>query len=324
MITQDNVEQYLNGVVTDESGDKIGNVGDIYFDDQTDKPSWVTVNTGLFGNKSSFIPLENASFDGDQIRVPFSKDKVKDAPHFGDDGHISEEEERELFRYYGQDYDAGWTDGDRDRTRDADGDVDADRRRAADTDTEGVVRHEEQLNVGTREREAGRVRLRKYVTTEEKTVTVPVQREEVRVVREPIAEGDRGVDLGDAKLGEDSTEVILHEEEVVVEKKAVPVERVGLQKETFTDEKQVTEQVRSEHIDVDQSGDVERGTGRRVSDEDYRDTNYDGEGYNRAGYNQEGFDRDGLDRDGRDRHGKPGLVDRIKDKLDRDNDGHVG
>ncbi|GMA22129.1 PRC-barrel domain-containing protein [Arsenicicoccus piscis] len=153
MITQDNVEQYLNGVVTDESGDKIGNVGDIYFDDQTNKPSWVTVNTGLFGNKSSFIPLENASFDGDQIRVPFSKDKVKDAPHFGDDGHISEEEERELFRYYGQDYDAGWTDGDRDRTRDADGDVDADRRRAADTDTEGVVRHEEQLNVGTRERE---------------------------------------------------------------------------------------------------------------------------------------------------------------------------
>jgi uncharacterized protein (TIGR02271 family) len=114
-----------------------------------------------------------------------------------------------------------------------------------------MTRSEEELQVGTQNRERGRARLRKYVTTETQTVTVPVQREEVRVEREPITDAN----LDDATSGPDISEaeheVTLHEEEAVVEKRVVPRERVRLGKETVTGEEQVAEEVRKEQVDVE-------------------------------------------------------------------------
>ena len=108
MFSNEHIEQVLNGTVVDNNGDKIGKVGDVYNDDRTGNPSWVTVNTGLFGTSNTFIPLDDAQVDGDTIRVPFSKDKVKDAPRVDADRHLDADEERELYRYYGHDYDEGY------------------------------------------------------------------------------------------------------------------------------------------------------------------------------------------------------------------------
>ena len=91
MITQDHISQILEsgGKVVDNDGDKIGSVGQIYVDDHTGNPSWVTINTGLFGSNESFAPLEGAALEGNDVRVGYSKDKIKDAPNVAPDGHLS-------------------------------------------------------------------------------------------------------------------------------------------------------------------------------------------------------------------------------------------
>jgi uncharacterized protein (TIGR02271 family) len=114
-----------------------------------------------------------------------------------------------------------------------------------------MTRSEEELWVGREKVERGRARLRKYVTTEEQTVTVPVTREEVRVEREPITEGNRSAAMSGPAISEDEHEVVLHEDRPVVSTEARPVERVRLEKETVTDEERVSGEVRKEHIDVD-------------------------------------------------------------------------
>jgi uncharacterized protein (TIGR02271 family) len=114
-----------------------------------------------------------------------------------------------------------------------------------------MTRSEERLNVGTEREATGRVRLRKYVTTENVTQTVPVQREEVRIEREPITDANRGAALSGPGISEEEHEVVLHEERPVVEKETVPVERVRLDTETVTDEVTVNEEVRKERIETD-------------------------------------------------------------------------
>ena len=115
-----------------------------------------------------------------------------------------------------------------------------------------MTRSEEEVSVGTAERESGRARLRKYVVEEEVTKTVPVRREEVRVEREPVTDANAGAALDGPAISEEEHEVVLHEEEPVVEKRAVPKERVRLDKETVTDEQQVSETARKEQIDIDE------------------------------------------------------------------------
>ncbi len=112
-----------------------------------------------------------------------------------------------------------------------------------------MTRSEERLQVGTQNVETGRAKLRKYVVTENVTQTVPVSHEEVRVVREPITEANRGSALDGPAISEEEHEVTLHAEQPVVAKETVPVERVALGTETVTDQQTVSEQVRKEQID---------------------------------------------------------------------------
>ena len=207
----------------------VGTIESIYVDDQTGEPEWALVNTGLFGTKSSFVPLAQANASGDQVQVPYQKQLVKDAPRMDPDGHLSEAEEQQLWRHYGLDYDT--TDG--------------------QTTDDAMTRSEEELRVGTAQRERGRVRLRKYVTTEQQQVTVPVQREEVRVEREPITDANVDAATDGPAISEEEHEVTLMEEQVVTEKRAVPKERVRLEKDTVTDEQTVSDEVRKERIDVE-------------------------------------------------------------------------
>jgi uncharacterized protein (TIGR02271 family) len=266
VISSEQIQAIIGSTAQDDSGSKIGKIGQIYLDDQTNEPAWATVNTGLFGTSESFVPLAQASVDGDTLRVPYSKDKIKDAPKVAADGHIEPHEEAELYRYYGlQD---GY--GTSDTSNVASGNVatDADRTVATDTDRtvghdtsgpttdDAMTRSEERLRVGTETREAGRARLRKYVVTENETVTVPVSREEVRVEREPITDANRDEALSGPAISEEEHEVVLHEERPVVTTEAQPVERVRMTTDTVTDQETDTEEVRKEQIDLDAGTEV--------------------------------------------------------------------
>src|SRR4051812_37183111 len=102
MISENQIDDVQRATVYDSSGDKIGKAGQVYLDDATGTPSWITVNTGLFGTSESFVPLENARFDGtDRVEVAYAKSQVKDAPRVAADGHLEVSEEAELYRYYG-------------------------------------------------------------------------------------------------------------------------------------------------------------------------------------------------------------------------------
>lgn len=279
------------------SGDKIGKIGAIYLDDQTGEPSWVTVKTGLFGTAETFVPLSDSVTiqDGD-VCVAYDKDTIKDAPSIEPDGNLSPQEESELYRYYGLESQGTGEHRGAPGTQSGVGlgTETADARRSDTSDThrsdshrtgttgkdshrtgtkdDGMTLSEERVDVGTRQEEVGKARLRKYVVTENVTKTVPVSREEVRVEREPISGDDRDRTHSGADIGEDEQEVILHEEQPVVDKEAVPVERVSLGTETVTDEKTVTEEVRKEKVDVD-SPDADtrtRGDNTRNRDDDTR------------------------------------------------------
>jgi len=248
--------------MVDPAGDKLGTIAAIYLDDDTGQPEWATVTTGLFGSKQTFVPLTHAQATGDSVQVPYDKQQVKNAPNMQADGQLSQDEEAELYRHYGLDYTesrsdsglpAGTAGQDVDpRGRDRDGvqDTAVGRDISGPTTDDAMTRSEEELRVGTETRERGRARLRKFVVTEQQQVTVPVQREEVRVEREPITDANLDAASG-PDISEEEHEVTLHEETPVVEKRVVPRERVRLDKETVTDQRQVGEEVRKEQIEVD-------------------------------------------------------------------------
>src|SRR4051794_3376129 len=100
MIGTESLDRVIGADVIDVNGNKIGTASEVFLDDQSGDPEWVTVKTGLFGTKESFVPLRNADVTGDGLRVPVTKEAVKDAPKIDTDGHLSPQEEQELYRYY--------------------------------------------------------------------------------------------------------------------------------------------------------------------------------------------------------------------------------
>jgi uncharacterized protein (TIGR02271 family) len=296
MIGTETLDRVIGADVIDADGNKIGTASEVFLDDQSGDPEWVTVKTGLFGTKETFVPIREADLTGDGLRVPVSKAQVKDAPKIDAEGHLSPQEEQELYRYYGvggsgrtegrttgqgTDTDftrtgaaqtstntgrgAGMTDptGDAQATTNA-GYDDTNRHGTRGGDTSGpttddaMTLSEERLDVGTEQVEAGRARLRKYVVTENVTQTVPVSHEEVRVQREPITDATMGKAMDGPAISEEEHEVTLHAERPVVEKEAVPVERVRLDTETVTGQQEVSDTVRKEQVDTDGATDTRR------------------------------------------------------------------
>jgi uncharacterized protein (TIGR02271 family) len=281
----------LNGMnAFDSDGGKIGSVGQVYFDDRTGRPEWVTVKTGMFGMKESLVPLSGSHRSGEGLHLPYDKDTVKDAPRLDADQHLDPGQERQLYQYYGitrtgtgtgeagmaKDRGTGDTDMSKGTGRGAamaDPDVTAagaapaatrgtaasGARLAAGSNTgEELIRSEEQLHVSTEEEAVGTARLRKIVVTENFTTSVPVTHEEVRVVHEPIAADDHTADR--TLIGEAETEVVLHAEKPVIRKEAVAVERVRMETEKVTEQREVSSDLRKEQIEYD-SGEHERGSG---------------------------------------------------------------
>ncbi|GAA2992512.1 PRC and DUF2382 domain-containing protein [Streptomyces fulvorobeus] len=302
----------LDGLnVYDSEGEKVGSVGRVYVDDVTGKPDWITVKTGMFGMKESFVPLAGARRVASDLHISHPKDKVKDAPRVDADAHLSVTEEEELYRHYGLTKRsttkaagpagtaagaptttgtgtmgaAGTTRGGTGKAttpgmagtgtgagRHRDTSATTGRplvgagseRSAADLGhKDEMIRSEEQLHVGTEEYESGRARLHKYVVTENVTRTVPVSHEEVRVVREPLMPDEKST--GRTDIGEQDVEVTLHAERATVRKEAVPVERVRLETNKVTEQKEVSAEVRKEKIDYADGKDM--GSGKEMGGE---------------------------------------------------------
>jgi uncharacterized protein (TIGR02271 family) len=249
-MTEFDVRSLTGATVVDRSGDRIGEVVEVYLDDVTGQPQWVTVRTGLFGRRESFVPLAAARVEGDQVRVDATKEQVGGAPQAGEDGRLSPRDEAEIYRYYGL------------AARPADPDP-------AGPDPDGaMIRSEEHLVAAAPEVRATRVRLRKYVVTEMVTVQVPVRREEIRLEHEPITDVEREAayaggsvtDITEVTGADDDTEqeIILHAERPVVTTETVAVERIRLGKETVTGTETVTGEVRRERIELDDPTDPSR------------------------------------------------------------------
>jgi uncharacterized protein (TIGR02271 family) len=266
------VHTWRGHTMMDRDGGLIGRIDAIYVDDQSGQPEWAMVSIGAAGTKSTFVPIAQAAMAGSDVRVPYDKQLVKDAPGIQPDRHLSVAEERRLFRHYGLDYDASHAGtprqgpgGTKDAgllasAREAGSDTtepavdtgrETGREASGQTSDDAMTRSEEELQVGTQPRERGRVRLRKYVTTDQVTQTLPVRREEVRLEHVPPTDANVDAATRGPEVTDSGHEVVLHEEQPVVEKRVVPKERVRLEKETVTDQQQVAEEVRKEQIDVD-------------------------------------------------------------------------
>ena len=277
MITLDQMKDSMNAGanVLSEDGAVLGPMGQLYVDDATGEPSWVTVATHTAGNPESFAPLNGATLDGQDVRLPYTHAKVYESPKMSQDGHLSPEEEQHLLRYYGlmasKDDDANLTtspSGNRSSRADAfAGRPDTEVRRTDGDDDVTMTRSEEQLRVGTELRETERVRLVKRVVTEEVTMTVQIRREELVVERVPVKDGaplyddgagsfskaerDRLYSAVETAFSGDVVEMVLYEEKPRVEVDVVPIERVRLSREAHTHDETITGQVRKEVIETE-------------------------------------------------------------------------
>lgn len=260
-------QELIGSEVYDNDGDKVGSVGHVYLDDDTSQPEWVTVRTGMFGTKESFVPLSGASATDRGVNVNVSQEKVKNAPRVeAEHGHLSEQEGQNLYDYYElrsgasqQDTRQSTGEDTRQSTGQEQSEAGGQRSRStsetaseeSSSEPQTMTRSEEHLRVGTENVESGRVRLRKYVTTEQESVTVPVSHEEVHLEREPISESERQRGASGTEIGESEEEIVVHSERPVVEKESVPVERMRMETENVTEEQTISEEVRREQFDVD-------------------------------------------------------------------------
>jgi len=235
MTTTEELQDMEGQTAVDVNGAKLGKIGQIYVDDRTGQPLWVTITTGMFGTKQSFAPLHGSRPDGGDLHLAVTKDMVTDAPGVEADGHIEDSENEALYTYYD-----GYLGG-RDGIQGHD--------TSGPATDDAMTRSEERLHVGTEQADAGRARLRKYVVTENVTQTVPVSHEEVRLEREPVTDANRGAATSGSDISEEEHEVTLRAERPVVNKETVPVERVRLGTETVTEDHEVSETLRKEQID---------------------------------------------------------------------------
>ena len=103
-LPSEELDQLYDAVVHDQDGDRIGTVGQIYLDDATEEPTFITVRTGLFGTKESFVPVCHAEYTDDgEVQVPYDKVTIKECPLVDPEGHLDADEQATLYTHYGVD-----------------------------------------------------------------------------------------------------------------------------------------------------------------------------------------------------------------------------
>ena len=266
-------DQLFGYEVRDSSGNKIGSVDNVWVDDATSGLEFVGVKTGWLMGKIHAIPTADAQIDGDNrvITVPYSESQVKEAPSFGSDDELTPDSENQVYSHYGLDRTTspsptGLAEGQSSRTDTGDdsatsvgtdfaaetnrGDYTAEADRAdvsGDVGERRVQLAEEELQVGKRQVEAGRLRLRKVVNTEQQQVPVELQREEVDIERVPVS----GQAAADTAFQEEDIEVPVMREEPVVAKQAQVAGEVRVGKDVRTETQTVGDTVRREDVEVE-------------------------------------------------------------------------
>ena len=239
MLTADTDPSALAGLeIVDLRGERIGRVRQVY--PGGEGLGWVGVRGNLFGTEEALVPLDGAVLEDDVIGVPVSRGRFQSAPRRRPDAVLGDEEQEELRRFWAE------TPPEEPAAEEPAPEVSAPEVSAADDEV--VVTASEERLVATTERvPRSRIRLRKVVVTEETTLTVPIRREEYRLVREPIADGAA---VPGTSIEPTEQEVVLYEERVIVTTEVVPVERVRLLKEDVVEERRVTGTVRRERVEV--------------------------------------------------------------------------
>ena len=155
MVQLDEVRGWIDRIILDPGGHKVGTVSQIFIDDANNRPEWAAINTGLFGRRSSFVPIEGVRQEGEDLVVQWDRTQVKDAPQVDDDGdgHLTAEEEVQLYRHYAN-------------RQGSETEAEENGGAAGRIDGEGA-RESEQHEVDSGSREQGQTRLRRYVVTEE-------------------------------------------------------------------------------------------------------------------------------------------------------------
>ncbi len=249
--TEEVEDRYAGYTVYDRSYEKIGSVDDLFVD-ENDSPEYMGVKMGFLGTRTTLIPFQIARVNDARqiIEVAADKETLKNGPTFDDDREITPEFENEVYSYYGLQ---------RSSTIEQSGTYGAYYAEQS-TQTTGVAnptdvsyedevrvqRIEEELRVGTRERKAGSIRVRKRVRTDHERIEVPTRHEEVSMERVPVEGG-----ASEAEIGEEEVMVPVTEEEVVVHKRPVLKEEVRIRKDVVEDTEVVEEEVRREEVEVE-------------------------------------------------------------------------
>jgi stress response protein YsnF len=249
-------QQYEGKTVLDNAGQKIGTISQVFVDQQTQRPEWGLIHTGLFGGRSTFAPLVAGEWDQESLVLPYTKDHVKGAPNLEENGQLSIDAEAELARYYGLDYSTsdsatGIIAGGQTRPAAADGGGENGDDSSGSTTDGAMTRSEERMTAGVVRRPSELVRLNKSVVSEPVSQTVPVQREDVEVSREPITDANREAATSGPEISEEQHEMTVMQEEAVAEKRVEPVERVRLDKQVSAGEQELSGEVRKEQIEVE-------------------------------------------------------------------------
>jgi uncharacterized protein (TIGR02271 family) len=255
-------DRYAGYTVYDQSYEKIGKVDDLFLD-ENDSPEYIGVKMGFLGTRTTLIPFEMARVNDARqtIKVAADKETLKNGPTFDEDREITPEFEKEVYSYYGLKrasttqesgtYGAYYAEQSTQTTGMANP------TEVSNEDEVRVQRTEEELRVGTRERKAGSIRVRKRVRTERERIEVPTRHEEISVERVPV-EGE----AAEAEIGEDEVVIPVTEEEVVVHKRPVLKEEVRIRKDVVEETEVVEEDVRREEVEVEDDTERGRGTDR--------------------------------------------------------------
>jgi stress response protein YsnF len=274
MLTDRELSDAVGTTAYGADGEPLGAVRHFLADDRTGTPTWAAVRPDPSGPRLVVVPVTDARFADGGLRVPVRRELVDGAPLITTADHLDPEEERLLRRYYGMEgnrvADPGEHTGagqvrDVGLAREVDGPA-AEPPTVPDVPVTpadaAMTRSEEQLRVRREQVAATRLRLVKYVVTEEVQVTVPLRREEVRLEEVPLDAPDPGpgeslaADGGYAAAGQRTglpDEIVLHREEPVIGVRVVPAERVRLRTDVVEGRAQVSGQVQREQIVVDES-----------------------------------------------------------------------
>jgi uncharacterized protein (TIGR02271 family) len=257
------LSQYIGYDVVDRNDSKIGTL-ECLWSDHTGEPAFVGVRTGWLFGKNHVVPAHSVHVSQRKqcIRLPYDKERVKDAPAFDADTEIDEARENEVHRYYGtQAGSAGRT------QTGAACDTPGKTSMGRESQRTSMQLSEEQVKVGKREVEAGGVRLRKVIRTETVNQPVTLKREEIVIERVPADKAQS--QTGKSKFSEDELYIPLRREEAVVEKETRVREEVRARKETRTDEQQISENVRREDVEIEETGEARRS--KRTPAEEIRE-----------------------------------------------------